>query len=240
LEDEVTGMAKGLAIVGYGKMGRLIESLAPQHGFEVRLRLDVADNPGGTGITAEKFRGVDVAIEFSSPATAAENVRRLAALKINTVVGATGWYDELPSVRAAVESSGAGVVYGPNFSVGVNLFMQVVAEAARRFALHADYHAWGWEMHHAQKKDAPSGTLLKLAERMRASGYNRPMDLSSSRVGSVPGTHEIGFDSPADTITLRHTARSREGFAHGALRAARWVIGKKGLYEFHEILGELG
>lgn len=239
-------MATGLAIVGYGKMGHMIEALAPQHGFEVRVRLDVQDNAnvkvnaGGAGITAENLRGVDVAIEFSSPATAAENVRRLAALRINTVVGATGWYDELPSVRAAVERSGAGVVYGPNFSVGVNLFLQVVAEATKRFAAHADYTAWGWEMHHAQKKDAPSGTLLKLAETMRASGYDRPIDLSASRAGFAPGTHEIGFDSADDTITLRHTARSREGFAQGALQAARWVIGKKGLFEFQEIVSELG
>jgi len=233
-------MAVGLAIIGYGKMGHMIEALAPQHGFEVCVRLDVHDNAGGSGLTAEKLRGVDVAIEFSSPATAAENVRRLAALKINTVVGATGWYDELPSVRAAVERSGAGVVYGPNFSVGANLFAQVVAEAAKRFAMHAEYEAWGWEMHHSQKKDAPSGTLLKLKETMRVAGYDRSMDLSASRAGSVPGTHEIGFDSVGDTITLRHTARSREGFAQGALRAARWVIGKKGLFEFQEILSELG
>jgi 4-hydroxy-tetrahydrodipicolinate reductase len=233
-------MAAGLAIVGYGKMGHMIEALAPQHGFEVRVRLDVHDNAGGAGLTAENLRGVDVAIEFSSPATAAENVRRLAALKINTVVGTTGWYDELPSVRAAVERGDVGAVYGPNFSVGVNLFVQVVAEAAKRFAVHAEYEAWGWEMHHSQKKDAPSGTLLKLAETMKASGYDRPIDLSASRAGSVPGTHEIGFDSVGDTITLRHTARSREGFAQGALRAARWVIGKKGLFEFQEILGELG
>jgi 4-hydroxy-tetrahydrodipicolinate reductase len=220
-------MAAGLAIVGYGKMGRMIEALAPQHGFEVRVRLDIRDNAGGAGLTAEKLRGVDVAIEFSSPTTAAENVRRLAALKINTVVGTTGWYEELPSVRAAVEKSGAGVVYAPNFSVGVNLFQQIVAEAAKRFAARGEYEAWGWEMHHSQKKDAPSGTLLKLAETMRGAGYDRPIDLSSSRAGSVPGTHEIGFDSVADTITLTHTARSREGFADGALRAARWVIGKK-------------
>jgi 4-hydroxy-tetrahydrodipicolinate reductase len=232
-------MTARLAIVGYGKMGHMIEALAPQHGFEVRVRLDVHDNAGGAGLTAENLRGVDVAIEFSSPATAAENVRRLAALNVNTVVGATGWYDELPSVRAAVERSGVGVVYGPNFSVGVNLFVQVVAEAAKRFAVHAEYEAWGWEMHHSQKKDAPSGTLLKLAETMRRAGYDRPIDLSASRAGSVPGTHEIGFDSVVDTITLRHTARSREGFAQGALRAARWVIGKKGLFEFQEILGEL-
>ena len=220
-------------------MGHMIEAFAPQHGFEVRVRLDVHDNAGGAGLTAANLRGVDVAIEFSSPATAAENVRRLAALKVNTVIGTTGWYDELPSVRAAVERGGVGVVYGPNFSVGVNLFVQVVAEAAKRFAVHTEYEAWGWEMHHSQKKDAPSGTLLKLAETMRHAGYDRPIDLSASRAGSVPGTHEIGFDSTGDTITLRHTARSREGFAQGALRAARWVIGKKGLFEFQEILGEL-
>jgi 4-hydroxy-tetrahydrodipicolinate reductase len=220
-------------------MGHMIEALAPQHGFEVRVRLDVHDNAGGAGLTAANLRGVDVAIEFSSPATAAENVRRLSALKVNAVVGTTGWYDELPSVRAAVERGGVGVVYGPNFSVGVNLFVQVVAEAAKRFAVHTEYEAWGWEMHHSQKKDAPSGTLLKLAETMRHAGYDRPIDLSASRAGSVPGTHEIGFDSTGDTITLRHTARSREGFAQGALRAARWVIGKKGLFEFQEILGEL-
>ncbi|MGB6199200.1 MAG: dihydrodipicolinate reductase C-terminal domain-containing protein [Candidatus Acidiferrales bacterium] len=232
-------MAAGLAIVGYGKMGHMIEALAPQHGFEVRVRLDIQDNADGAGLTTEKFRGVDVAIEFSSPTTAAENVRRLAALKVNTVVGTTGWYDELPSVRAAVEKSGAGVVYAPNFSVGVNLFQQIVAEAAKRFAARGEYEAWGWEMHHSQKKDAPSGTLLKLAETMRHAGYKHAIDLSSSRAGAVPGTHEIGFDSVADTITLKHTARSREGFADGALRAARWVIGKKGLFEFQEILGEL-
>ena len=220
-------------------MGHMIEAFAPQHGFEVRVRLDVHDNAGGAGLTAANLRGVDVAIVFSSPATAAENVRRLSALKVNAVVGTTGWYDELPSVRAAVERGGVGVVYGPNFSVGVNLFVQVVAEAAKRFAVHTEYEAWGWEMHHSQKKDAPSGTLLKLAETMRHAGYDRPIDLSASRAGSVPGTHEIGFDSTGDTITLRHTARSREGFAQGALRAARWVIGKKGLFEFQEILGEL-
>jgi 4-hydroxy-tetrahydrodipicolinate reductase len=239
LEEEGIAMAAGLAIVGYGKMGHMIEALAPQHGFDVRVRLDIQDNAGGAGLTAENLRGVDVAIEFSSPTTAAENVRRLAALKINTVVGTTGWYGELASVRAVVERSGAGVIYAPNFSVGVNLFQQIVAEAAKRFAARGEYEAWGWEMHHSQKKDAPSGTLLKLAETMRQAGYDRPIDLSSSRAGSVPGTHEIGFDSPADTITLTHTARSREGFADGALRAARWVIGKKGLFEFQEILSEL-
>ncbi len=231
---------RGMAIVGYGKMGKLIEQLAPQHGFEVRLRLDVDNNAGGAGITAGNFRGVDVAIEFSTPATAAENVRKITGLGVNCVVGTTGWQDQLQAVRDAVARSGAGVVWAPNFSVGVNLFMKIVADAAGLFAKHAEYGAWGWEIHHSQKKDAPSGTLLKLAEDMRRAGYDRPIDLSASRAGATPGAHEIGFDSAGDTITLRHTARSREGFAQGALLAARWVVGKKGFFEFQEILGELG
>jgi 4-hydroxy-tetrahydrodipicolinate reductase len=131
------------------------------------------------------------------------------------------------------------LVWGANFSVGVNLFREVVAEAAKRFSREESYGAWGWEIHHAAKKDAPSGTLLALAEEMKQNGYEREISLSANRAGAVPGTHEIGFDSAEDTITIRHTARSREGFARGALRAANWVIGKKGVYEFREILGEL-
>jgi 4-hydroxy-tetrahydrodipicolinate reductase len=130
-------------------------------------------------------------------------------------------------------------VWAANFSVGVNLFLQSVRQAAALFAKHAEYEAWGWEIHHSAKKDAPSGTLKKLAEEMRDAGFTRSVSLSSSRAGAIPGTHEIGFDSPADTITLRHTARSREGFARGALQAARWIAGKKGFYEFREILADL-
>jgi len=228
-----------LAIVGYGKMGRLIEQMAPQHGFDVKLRLDIDNNAGGQGVTRGNFRGVDVAVEFSTPSTAAENVQKLAAIGVNAVVGTTGWDDHLPAVRAAVMKSGAGVVWAPNFSIGVNLFMKIVGDAATLFAKRPEYGAWGWELHHAEKKDAPSGTLLKLAEEMRRAGFSRPIDLNASRAGAAPGTHEIGFDSVADTITLRHTARGREGFALGALLAAKWVIGKTGFYEFQEILGEL-
>jgi 4-hydroxy-tetrahydrodipicolinate reductase len=232
-------MTLGLAIVGYGKMGRLIEELAPECGFSVRAKFNSQNNPRGDGLTREGLRGVDVAVEFSTPETAAQNIQRLAAAGVNAAVGTTGWFEHLPAARAAVLQSGTGLVWAPNFSVGVNLFLQAVTYTAALFARQQDYEAWGWEIHHAAKKDAPSGTLRKLAEEMRDGGYDRSISLSANRAGAHPGTHEIGFDSVADTITLRHTARSRAGFARGALRAARWVAGKKGLYEFREILGEL-
>jgi len=232
-------MSLGLAIVGYGKMGRLIEQLAPEYGFEVRAKFDGKSNPRGQALSPQTLKGVDVAVEFTSPDAAPENIRRLAAMGVNSVTGTTGWFGDLPSVGEAVAKNGTGLVWAANFSVGVNLFLQAVAHTAALFAKHADYEAWGWEIHHSQKKDAPSGTLKKLAEEMRVAGYTRPVSLSASRAGANPGTHEIGFDSAGDTITLRHTARSRDGFARGALRAARWISGKRGVFEFREILSEL-
>jgi 4-hydroxy-tetrahydrodipicolinate reductase len=232
-------MSMGLAIVGCGKMGRLIEQLAPEYGFDVRAKFDGRSNPRGQALSHQALRGVNVAVEFTSPDAAPENIRRLAELGVNSVAGTTGWFGDLPSVREAVTKSGTGLVWAANFSVGVNLFLQAVAHTAALFAKHADYQAWGWEIHHSAKKDAPSGTLKKLAEEMQAHGFSRPVSLASNRAGAHPGTHEIGFDSSADTITLRHTARSREGFARGALRAARWISGKQGVFEFREILSEL-
>jgi 4-hydroxy-tetrahydrodipicolinate reductase len=225
-----------LAIVGYGKMGRLVEQLAPSYGFAVPLHLDIEENVNGSGITRDRFRGIDVAVEFSTPAAALGNIERLAAIGVNTVVGTTGWSEQAARARAAVEKGGTGLVWSPNFSIGVNVFMHLVAEASLRFAPYQEYGAWAWEIHHASKKDAPSGTLLALVEEMKKADPRRPVDVSSSRAGAHAGTHEIGFDSAADTITLRHTARNREGFARGALEAARWVAGKKGFFEFREIL----
>jgi 4-hydroxy-tetrahydrodipicolinate reductase len=229
-------MPKNLAIVGYGKMGRLIEQLAPEAGFHVALKLDIEENAGQRGITAENFRGIDAAIEFSTPETALANLERLCAISVPTVVGTTGWYNELERVRAFVEKSGNGVVWSANYSVGVNVFRRAVAETARLLANETEYGAWAWEVHHVTKKDAPSGTLIALVEEMKRAGYTRPINSSSNRAGANPGIHEIGFDSAADTITLRHTARSREGFARGALKAAQWVVGKRGLHEFGEVI----
>lgn len=232
-------MTRGLAIIGYGKMGRMMERLAPEYGFEVKSKFSGKENSNGRALTAEMLKGVDVALEFTRPDAAAENLSSLARSGVAAVCGTTGWFAALPQVRAEFEKNGNALVWGANFSVGLNLFREVVAEAARRFAREECYGAWGWEIHHSAKKDAPSGTLLALAEDMKRSGYAREISLSANRAGAVPGTHEIGFDSAEDTITIRHAARSREGFARGALRAANWVIGKKGVHEFREILAEL-
>ncbi|MGD0500245.1 MAG: dihydrodipicolinate reductase C-terminal domain-containing protein [Bryobacteraceae bacterium] len=227
---------RNLAIVGYGKMGKLIERLAPEYGFVVTLKLDEFNNAGFEGLTPANFRGVDVAVDFSIPSAVQRNVEGIAALGVNIVLGATGWQEHYDAVKAAVEKRGIGLVWSPNYSVGVNAFFRLVTEAARLLAGQPEYGAWAWEIHHSTKKDAPSGTLLKLVDEMKKAGYKRPIDVSSNRAGAHPGTHEIGFDSAADTIVLRHTARSREGFVRGALKAAQWVIGKKGFHEFSEIV----
>ena len=163
-------------------------------------------------------------------------MKRLAELKTPAVTGTTGWLDRLPEVKAAVEHAGTGLVWSPNFSVGVAVFRKLAALSAQLLRDEAEYGAWAWEIHHDAKKDAPSGTLIQLVQVMKDAGYRRNIDTSSSRAGKHPGTHEIGFDSAADTITLRHTARSREGFARGALKSARWILARKGVYTFEEVL----
>lgn len=217
-------------------MGRLIEQLAPEYGFQVVLALNGANNTDGLGITVEAFRDIDVAIEFSTPEAAPQNLVRLAAVKVPAVTGTTGWLRHLAEITAAVEQSGTGLVWGPNFSVGVAVFRRLVARAAELLREQPEYGAWAWEIHHDAKKDAPSGTLASLVRAMEESGYARHIDISSSRAGKHPGTHEIGFDSAADTITLRHVARSREGFARGALKAAKWIPGRRGVFTFDDAL----
>ncbi len=219
-----------LAIVGYGKMGKLVEQLAPEYGFEIHARIDVNDD-----LSAAK--GADAAIEFSTPEAALANIEGLAALQVPAAIGTTGWLEHMSRVRATVEKHNTAMVWAANFSIGVNVFLKVVHEAARLLAKEDAYGAWAWEIHHDAKKDAPSGTLLALVREMKAAGYTRFVDESSNRAGKHPGTHEIGFDSAADTITLRHTARSREGFARGALKAAQWIQGKRGVFEFKDTLG---
>ncbi len=218
-----------LAIIGYGKMGRMVEPLAREYGFESVVIIDIGDDFG-------KAEGADAAIEFTTPDAVVGNIEKLSAMKLPVVVGTTGWLPHIDRVRTVVEKNGTALVWSPNFSIGVNVFLRVVREAAKLLADEKEYGAWAWEIHHDTKKDAPSGTLIKLVEEMKDAGYPRPIDVSSNRAGRHPGTHEIGFDSAADTITLRHAARSREAFARGALKAAQWIVGKQGVFEFSDVL----
>jgi 4-hydroxy-tetrahydrodipicolinate reductase len=227
-----------IAIVGYGKMGRMIERIATARGHEVIARFDIDNNAGGAGLTAEALAGVDVAIEFSTPDTAVENIKRLAALRVPVVVGTTGWYQHLDEVKRFVAEHNGALVYSANFSIGMNLFFRIAREAAAMFARHADYDPFLVEAHHKFKKDAPSGTALTLASLMRESYGERAPEAVAIRAGHIPGTHEVGFDSEADTVTLTHTARSREGFAAGATLAAEKIAGRQGVFEFSELLFE--
>jgi len=226
-----------LALLGYGKMGRTLAQLAPQRGFEVRLVMDVDVNAQGQGITPEAFRGIEVCIDFTTPDAVVENIRRVAALGVNLVVGTTGWHDRLDEVRKIIENAAVGMVYAANFSIGVNLFYRLARAAAEIFAPFAMYDPFLVEAHHKFKKDAPSGTALEIKRQIQPVFGDRELPVTSVRAGYIPGTHELGFDSEADTIVLRHTARGRQGFAEGALHAARWVLGKKGLFSFAEVLG---
>jgi 4-hydroxy-tetrahydrodipicolinate reductase len=232
-------MGLRIAIVGYGKMGRSIERLAPEHDCEVARVFQSVENVNAVALNRDSLSGIDVVVEFTTPQTALQNLLQLIETAVPVVTGSTGWFAEVPRIRELTQSRNGSVVCGPNFSVGLHHFRATVAEAARRFAREEAYGAWGWEIHHAAKKDAPSGTLLAIAEDISRSGYARPVSLSANRAGAVPGTHEIGFNSAEDSITLRHTAHSRDGFARGALRAARWLVGKKGFFEFREIADQL-
>ena len=239
MSDDNPNQPLRIALVGYGKMGRMIDSLAAEANCEVLLRLDEFNNADRAGMTREAFAVVDAAIEFSTPATVIGNIERLCELGVPVAVGTTGWYERIDEVRALAGQSEGGVIYGANFSVGVNAFYRVVEAAARAFARADDYDCWGYEAHHKFKKDAPSGTMLRLLEVMRESGYQRPIDVATNRVGHIPGTHEFGFDSEADTIRISHTARGRAGFALGALRAARWISSRQGFHEFSQVWDQM-
>jgi 4-hydroxy-tetrahydrodipicolinate reductase len=232
-------MMINLALLGYGKMGKALAQLAPQRGFEVRLVMDIDANAKSQGITRERFQGVDVCVDFTTPDAALENIRRVAALGVNLVVGTTGWYQHQVEVRKVIEQAGVGMVYAANFSIGVNLFYRLARAAAGIFAPFPMYDPFLAEAHHKMKKDAPSGTALEIKRQIQPCFGERDIPVASLRAGYIPGTHELGFDSEADTVLLRHTARGRQGFAEGALHAARWVMGRKGFYSFAEVL-ELG
>src|SRR3990172_12676574 len=225
-----------LALIGYGKMGRLIEQVALTRGYEIAFKVDVDENSQGEALTEATLRGVEVAIDFTMPQAVVRSVERITGLGINMVIGTTGWLGQLEAVRRMVEERGVGLVYGSNFSIGVNVFFRLMEAAATLFREYSDYDPWIYEIHHRAKLDAPSGTALKLKQILAQAYAGRDLSVASNRAGAPPGEHTVGFDSEADTLTFTHTARSRLGFATGALRAAEWVRGKKGFYEFSETL----
>jgi len=226
-----------LLLVGYGKMGRMVESLSGDYGCTVAGVIDPLSPSGLDGPDAERWQSVDVAIDFSTPDSVVRNVPVLVKRGISVVIGTTGWHKDEAAVRAAAASADAAVVAAPNFSTGVLLFDAIVARAAALVGAQRDFGAWLHEAHHATKKDAPSGTALALKKTMEQAGFARPIDVSSTRAGFIPGVHTIGFDGPAETITLTHTARDRSAFARGALLAATWVHGKRGWFTMHDVLG---
>jgi 4-hydroxy-tetrahydrodipicolinate reductase len=218
-----------LLLVGHGRMGRLVESLAPEFGFSVAGIIDEHSDP------AAVWPAADVAIDFSIAAAVPATVARLARRGTPIVIGTTGWQEAEAQVRES--AAGIGVVAAPNFAVGVNVFLEVVERLGQLMSPHSSFGAWIHELHHAAKKDAPSGTALAMERALRDGGFHADLPIASTRAGSIPGTHTLGFDSLSETMTFTHQARDRAAFARGSLVAARWVIGRKGWYTMRDVLG---
>lgn len=226
-------MTTRLAIVGMGKMGRAIEQLAAERDCEIVARLDLPETT--SGITKTMLNGADVAVEFTTPRSAAANVSHLIDAGIPTVVGTTGWYDALPGISARVKEKNGALLTATNFSLGVNAFVAILEQAAAILAKTGGFDAHMIELHHSAKKDAPSGTAATL-ESAAAAAWGKHIPITSVRTGSIPGTHEVIFDAPFETIRLAHVARDRRVFAEGAIVAAKWLVGKHGVFTMKDVI----
>jgi len=218
-------------------MGKLVGTLAEERKHKVIVVIDDSDASSSALELSQKLYGADVAIDFTMASAVRRNVEACVSAGVPIVVGTTGWNDERAEIEKLMVDAGGAMVFGANFSIGVNLFYRIAEFAAELFAKFPEYQVFIEEQHHSRKKDAPSGTALKIKEII--STHVDVGDIAATRAGNIPGTHRVGFDGPADQILLTHTARSREGFALGAIMAAEWVVGKKGVYEFTEVLGEV-
>jgi 4-hydroxy-tetrahydrodipicolinate reductase len=227
-----------IALIGHGTMGKLIRTLAENKGHQIALVIDENDAGSPANSLAERLRGSDAAIDFTVSAAVGRNVDACLIAGVPIVEGTTGWNDQRSEIEAAVRNKGGALVFGANFSIGVNLFYRVVERAAELFTRFPDYEVFIEEQHHSRKKDAPSGTALKLKD-IVSRHIDAEFGVTATRAGNIPGTHRVGFDGSADQILIEHTARSREGFAAGALMAAEWIAGKKGFYEFGDIIDEV-
>lgn len=216
-------------LIGRGRMGRLVQSLCPEAGCDVAAVL-------GRDAAAAAWPPADVAIDFTEAGAVLPNLTRCAGLGLNVVIGTTGWQASEPEAKALVAEAGIGVVAAPNFATGIQVFAALVEEAGRRLAGRQEFGAWIHELHHAAKRDAPSGTAVHLEAALRRGGWGHTVDVASTRAGAIPGTHTIGFDAAGETITLTHTARDRTPFARGALEAARWVQGRRGWFTMADVV----
>jgi 4-hydroxy-tetrahydrodipicolinate reductase len=226
-----------ILLLGRGKTGSLVAEVCRHRHHEIQI-VGSAENAACQALTADKLKNIDAVIDFTTPHCVVANIEACVRAGKNMIVGTTGWYDELPRIRKLVESQGTGLLYAANFSVGVNLFFDVARAAAA--ALRHDYAGQIFERHHVHKKDAPSGTAIAIQRTIReASGANQDLEITSFREGDVVGMHEVVLESGADKIYLCHDAKSRQGFAEGAVRAAEWLAGKKGFYDFKDVWREL-
>jgi 4-hydroxy-tetrahydrodipicolinate reductase len=222
-------------LIGHGRMGRLVEQHAAAHGCEVAGV--VRSSSAAADLETRDFGAVDAVVDFSVADAVKPNLERIANRRWNVIIGTTGWRTDEAACRAIADRAGIGVMAAANFSIGMTVFRMIVEEATRRFAGVGDVGAFVHELHHSAKKDAPSGTALMLKAAMEQAGYSRTIDMSSTRAGSIPGTHQIGFDAPAETVTLTHTVRDRAVFAHGALEAAKWITGRQGWFGIEDMIG---
>ena len=225
-----------ILIVGNGRMGHTVAALAAVRGHTIHATIGAEDNTGGRALTRQRLAGADVAIEFTRPDAVVANLERLVEAGVPVVTGTTGWSAELPRISRLVEERGGALLHAPNFSTGVHLFLRAAEDLARRFAGRAAFDAFILEEHHAAKRDTPSGTALALQEALRKGDPSRSFPITSVRAGAIPGTHVVTYDGPADSVTLSHVARSREGFAAGALAAAEWLPGHPGVHTFEQML----
>ena len=227
-----------LALIGNGVMGQIVAAEARKRGDEIGAVIAGDDKNLSIDQLADKLRGHDAAIDFSVGDAVLKNIEACARAQVPLVEGTTGWKDKESQAKQIVAEHNGALVYGANFSIGVNLFYRLTEHAAKLFAAIEGYDAFIEEAHHNRKKDAPSGTALKLRDIMSAHVAGN-ISTTSTRAGHIPGTHRVGFDSEPDQVLLTHTARSRKGFALGALVAARWIIGRTGTFEFAEVIDEL-
>ena len=227
-----------LALLGFGAMGQLVAAEARKAGDEVGAIIRSKDGELAIDQLIEKLRGHDAAIDFSIGDAVLNNIEAAARAQVPLVEGTTGWKQHESQAKQIVAEHSGALVYGANFSIGVNLFYRIIKQASALFAAVDGYAPFIEEAHHNRKRDAPSGTALKLRDVM-SEHLGPEIPTSSTRAGYIPGTHRVGFDSEADQVLLSHTARSRQGFASGALLAAHWIVGRTGVFEFGEVIEEI-